>query len=291
MLFRSTEIARLRDNYVPGQVGQNRQYRVAKRFLDRYGLTDFAMTSSRAIDMASIDPETGSKSLRDAVIKFTNDAIFSPNPNDIPMWAQTPWGSVMFQLKSYPLMMCRLSKDVLNEAAKGNGWPLFYALTIGTGLAAGSMAIRDIVQGRGGDDPSKPEHKLKDRRFSKIAENFGIETSLPDTADRILGWYLESLLALGGLGLIGDLLYQTADQLDNGAYGQNRVFSLLFGPSVGVANDTFNVAAGVASAVRGDDSNAKERAAVRSAVSRVPFVGGLRPVREGAVDAIAGEAE
>jgi hypothetical protein len=286
------EIARLRDNYVPGQVQQNRSFRTAKRFLDHFGLTEFALNNTEMLDVSMLSPEGGRAELKAAVLKFANEAIFSPNANDIPIWAQTPWGSLVFQLKSYPLMFGRLSKDVLIEAKNGNGWPLFYMMTVGTGLATGSMAIRDLAQGRGGDDPQNPENKIKERSLTKIAENFGIDASISDKQrDTLLGWYIDSFLALGGLGLIADMLYQTADQLDNGAYGQARVLSLFAGPSVGTAFDAFNVVAGAAATIRDDESNAKERAGVRSLVSRVPVVGGLRPVREGIVNTVAGEAE
>ena len=286
------EIARMRDNYVPGQVAQNRAFRTSKRFLDHFGLTDLAMNSNQMLDISMLDPATGRSDLKAAILKFSNESIFSPNANDIPIWAQTPWGSLMFQLKSFPLMMSRFSKQVLSEAWNGNPWPLLYMATVSTGLAAGSLAIRDIVQGRGGDDPQNPEHKIKERSLSKIAENFGFDPiSMPGQLDTVLGWWVESMLAMGGAGLIGDMLYQTADQLDNGAYGQARVMSLVAGPWIGTGFDAFNVAAGAAATLRDDESNATQRAGVRAAVSRVPVLGGIRPLREEVVNRIAGEAE
>ena len=49
--------------------------------------------------------------------------------------------------------------------------------------------------------------------------------------DRVVQTYWEGLLALGGLGLFGELLYNSASQLDNGAYGSVRQASLVGGPS------------------------------------------------------------
>jgi len=79
--------------------------------------------------------------------------------------------------------------------------------------------------------------------------------------------------------------------LDNGSFGFQRTMGYLFGPTVGTAASAFNVAAGVTSLIRDEDSNAKLRTAVRETALRVPVAGGIRAFREGATDLIAGEAQ
>ena len=94
------------------------------------------------------------------------------------------------------------------------------------------------------------------------------------------------MLQLGGLGLIAELMYNTAAQADNGAWGQVRVLSNIFGPTFGHIPSALNVFAGITDQ---KPSNYKERQAVRELASRVPILGGVRAIREGTVDAIAGE--
>ena len=93
---------------------------------------------------------------------------------------------------------------------------------------------------------------------------------------------------MGGLGLLGDILYNSAEQIDNGAYGRERIYSTLGGPTVGLISDVIKVGAG---ALDGNaSSNAKERVATREVLQRIPILGGRRDVRESLVDSIAGES-
>jgi len=91
------------------------------------------------------------------------------------------------------------------------------------------------------------------------------------------------------------MLYDSVQQLDNGAYGQMRVASAVFGPSVGLFGSAYNVAAGGADALgdaMGNEStNSKERQGIRELASRVPVLGGIKGLREGVVDTLAGESE
>ena len=65
--------------------------------------------------------------------------------------------------------------------------------------------------------------------------------------------------------------------------------SYVFGPSVGVSEAAFDVAAGVGQAVtRDDEKNSKMRQALRTTVSRIPVLGGNKFIREGGAD-LAGE--
>mgnify|MGYP003625594390 FL=1 len=66
--------------------------------------------------------------------------------------------------------------------------------------------------------------------------------------------------------------------------------SYVFGPSVGVTEAAFDVAAGVGEAVAGDDEkNSKMRQGIRTVASRIPVLGGRKDFREGGAD-LAGEA-
>jgi len=285
-----TEARRMLQNQpriVNGVPVANRAHRMARRFLERYGLEHYGRPGAPNLDDINVlrnDPK-----VRAAIIKFANETIFAPNPNDIPLWAQTPWGSVAFQLKSFPLMMGRLAKDVLKEAGRGNVAPLLYMASIGAGLGAAQMAIKDVVQARGGED--ERSFDLRERSLSQIAEAMGYDVRLHGDVDTFLGWYVESFMALGGLGMVAELLYNTASMLDNGSFGFQRTMGYLFGPTVGTAASAFNVAAGVTSLIRDEDSNAKLRTAVRETALRVPVAGGIRAFREGATDLIAGEAQ
>ena len=286
-----TMVEKAQRNYKPGQVEQNRDYRIAKRFLDNYGLGDYAVDpSKRFTDLKAAQDDD---QIRVAIIKFVNDSIFSPNPNDIPVWAQTPFGMLAFQLKSYPLMMGRLSADVLKRAKDGDVAPLLYMLTIGTGAGAASLYARDTAQFRGGEDEKSPE--ARKRSLNKILQEFGYSydagtvnvMGMQMDLDQFLGWYAESFLAMGGLGMLLEYFYNLGQQVDNGNFGYTRALSATLGPSMNIPMNVFNVAAGVIDPDTA--SNAKERTALRDVASRVPILGNIRAVREGAAD-LAGPA-
>jgi hypothetical protein len=227
----------------------------------------------------------GDPVLGEAIIKFADQAIFQPNPNDIPLWAQTPWGSMLFQLKSFPLMMTRLGKHVIDEAMQGNVKPLAYFATLGPAFGMGALAAKDIVQMRGGDDERSPE--LRRRNILKV---LGYDEKVHGNEQDFLGWYVEGMMMMGGLGLVGDVMHSAVTQVDNGAYGKIRIASTVAGPSFGAFMSSVDVLAGAKDmAVGGDNSNAKERSAVRELATRVPVVGGIRAAREGIVDTLAGE--
>lgn len=269
---------------------QNVQYRTAHRYLTRYGMQEFLPNGSQgkvALDSEHLSDAT----VRTGIIKFADDTIFQPNPNDSPMFMNNPWGALAFQLKSFPLMMTRLSGYVIDEMKQGNFKPAMYFVTAGPGMGAVALGAKDIVQQRGGEDEESPA--LRTRNIGKFAEYLGHDPKTYGDADDFLGWYFEGLIQMGGLGLLADLLHSTVAQIDNGAYGQTRVASAVLGPSFGlVFNDGFNVMAGVQDAALGDDnSNAKERTGARSVAGRIPVLGGIRSVREGIVDSIAGEAK
>ena len=106
------------------------------------------------------------------------------------------------------------------------------------------------------------------------------------------GWYMEGMLQMGGVGLLGDIFHSAVTQADNGSYGQVRFLQTLGGPSVGLVTSGLSVLGGTQDAVFGTtDSNAKERTALREIATRIPVVGGVRRAREGIVNTIAGEAD
>ena len=261
-------------------------YRKARNFLKRYGLESYAEEGSPTIpslNRLKNAPRNEQDAVRFAIHRFTNEAIFTPNPNDIPLWAQTPWGLLVFQLKSFPLMMSRLSKEVLTSDA-GKMVAITSLLTAVPGAGAAAIAAKDTIQMRGGEEGD--EAKLRERKFSKIASEFGWDVEVHGKADTFLGWYLEGMLAGAGLGLLGDMLWTLGK---DGPYNQNRALSFLLGPGVGVAGDGMTMIAGAKHALIDDGTNSQERAALRAAAGRIPIVGGNRAVREAAAN-LAGPA-
>lgn len=284
---------------------QSPAFAVAYRNLKTYGLDDLLARN------ISIDSPTAMQEipeLREALIKFANKTVFSPNADDLPIKAHTPLGQVLYQLKSFPIMMMRMVGDIVKGAGFGPGGvaknerdlaPLMAFLVAAPTAGWAANTVKDVVQGRGGEDGG--EHKMRQRLLTDqavigdIAQAAGMDPEDPGILNAILGQYLEGLFMIGGFGLIGDMIHDSAEQLDNGAYGVTRVASKVFGPSVGDFVGAFNVAAGASSAAgdalgTGDGTNSKERQAIREIVGRIPIIGGVQSVRESAIDAIAGES-
>ena len=280
--FRTMQM-KARDTFKEGvpYAQQSAQYKTAHRFLKNYGLSEFLPGAKRAGEM--IDPSIMEEDgLRMAIIKFADDAIFQPNPNDIPLWAQTPIGALVFQLKSFPLMMTRLSGHVLSEANKGNLKPLAYLASVGPLFGAATLTAKDIIQQRGGED-----ERSADLRKRNLLKALGYEEKVHGNENDFMGWYVESMMVMGGLGILGDVIHSAIMQTDNGAYGQQRMWSTVLGPSFGLGTAGMVGMAGIFD--EGDNSNAKERAAMREVATRIPVLGGNRRFREGVVDATMGE--
>jgi len=194
--------------------------------------------------------------------------------------------------------MMKLQGYILDEFKQGNIAPLSYMLTAGVGAGMVAVGVKDYVQIRGGEDERSAEARKRSLTESRagLAEVLGVDEG--DALDGALGWYLDGLLAVGGLGLIGEMLYNSSAQLDNGKYGFVRTMSGIFGPQVGTAELAFNVAAGageaVSNVVNDEDSNSKIRTALRDVYGRIPVAGRIYggPVgREAFVDAVGGEAK
>jgi len=270
----------------------------SKRFLERYGMLDYGQPSGPRLD--DIRKHTQDDNVRYAIMRFTNEAIFTPDPNDVPMWAQTPWGSTIFQLKSFPIMMGRMAKDVTLEAKKGNIAPLMLMLTAGSGFGMGANAGKDLILARGEDETRTLRDRTLDKTpVGKIFEMAGVnledsksmntpnELLMGATPNEFLGWWVEGLMAMGGLGLIAEFFFNATEQVDQGAYGKVRMFSTLGGPSVGILSDAIDVSAGALEGLEGGEG----RQAVRRVIGRTPVLGGIKDVRESIVDYVAGEAK
>lgn len=275
------------------------RYRTAYRFMKRYGMEKYIEPGAPSLEGVDINsPEAAP--IRASLHKFRGETIFAVNPSDIPLWAQTPWGSLVFQLKAYPLLFSKMIGDVMHEAFgkstvhgkemwNANFGPLLAMMTLGTGFGMASMGVRDLIQGRGGDDKNK-EHAFRDRSLTAMAAQFGYDPKIHGPMDKAVGWYLEGLMAMGGLGLIGDIIYNTAAQADNGAFGTLRTISALGGPVAGLGIDGYTTLfqggrAFVEDATgNGDSSNYQERDALRTAASRIPILGGFHTFRQAAAD-------
>ena len=284
-----------------------KQGRMAKRQLEAYGLKKLHQNESMNLDMimatsGDAEPHPDYYEISTAIHKFANQTIFTPNANDQPLWAQTPTGQIIMQLKSFPLMMTRMGRAAV-QASRANAdgdrnlKPLLYYAGVGPAFGAGVVATKDVVQGRGGED--NQSFDTRDRSLSgKDHPVFGIAKGSVDEGsmmDLAAGWYVDGLMTFGGLGLIGQLWYDSAAQADNGAYGKWRTAEMLAGPSLGLFSDVFDVGAGLmeygTDLIGGDSTNAKERMMWRELMGRIPILGQMPFLREGGVDYVAGASE
>ena len=301
------------NNYDPSRsLGQqSMKWKRAYRFLKMYGLEDFSPTGQRPdVSFGSDEALAQLPEYAEAIIRFSNDAIFTPNPNDIPAWAQTPVGGLIAQLKTFPLMISRMGKELVwndlrlyahdspvipykaknIDAVRGTGDPkrALYYMSLGPLAGMGALASKDIIQGRGGED--RRSHALRERSLSKLGFSGPWENS-PDI-DAALGWYAEGLLLMGGLGILGDLMSTAVQQADNGVFGRSRMIGTLAGPTYGLFMSGMEGLQGASDYVTaGDNGNAKERAGVKALAHRIPIFGQVGSVRETIVDEIAGEKE
>lgn len=279
-------------------------YRKAMYWLRTLGLNDPEFINGRAltsyadmIEACKADPslESMNEKVARAVVKFVNQSAFAPNRADTPAWAQSGFRRLVFQFKSYPLMLGRLTKWALDSARLKNGAnikPLVLLATLGVGMGAGGQALRDVISGRNidyeDDDQSFADmHSVKQRLASEICRQLGWESwadNLEGTqADSIIGWYASGLMGLGALGVIGDFAFNLTESTQDGAYGELNVAKQLFGPSFGTVMDAYHVAkTGYNMTAEGlgikseRPSNKDERRAFSVLESRIPVVGGFR---------------
>jgi len=242
-----------------------------------------------SIDDFKDDPEVAS-----AVHRFIQETNFAPAPNELPLSQKTALGAILWQFKSFPLMYGRLMGETIKGASKwmkgegGSIAPLLYLLSASPAFGGGTIALKDVLLSRGGDDNSS--HALRERSLSKMFETLGIDVDMGEFAngniDTALGWYLQGMMQAGGLGLIGDLLLSLPAWADNGAYGAQRMMGAVFGPSMGLVVDATNVLQGV---MDREDSNAAERTAMNAIAGQIPYAASYRPFRNAMKD-LAGES-
>lgn len=275
------------------------RYQAAVRYLRHHGLAHLTEQGAARIDANpnfADDP-----AIRRAVQQFCDDTIFAPNQSDVPLWGQTPWGHLVMQFKTFPLMFGRFVKHhIVGEAKKQNYRPMMMALTALPAFGALSVATRDVVQGRADNDEDKyKEHAVANRSLAKLMEGFGVPAEIAGEAAQdndFAGWYLDALIKAGGLGLMGDLAFNVLDQSDNGAYGTQRMVSLIGGPSAGAAISAWNVANGGLTAGRelvfGESSESgndpEQRTAIRELAAIVPILGGVGTFKDAVTDAVVG---
>ena len=276
---------------------QSADFRRAKRFLSRVGLGHFAERGSESLDNMKL---LENDQVREAIHRMTNEAVFAPNGNDIPLIWQSPLGSVLFQFKSFPLMMGRLArraiwdevgKPMLTKGEPVNLAPAAMLLTLAPIFGEQVLSVREAATAKGGEEGG--EYKRRERSANKFLETFGADEDDPvfESAemDALAGRYVEGFMYAGGFGLLADLFHQSAEQIDNGAYGNNRIASTFLGPTYGSVFGTLvNIGAGAVD--KNDDSNSKERQAWREVIGRIPLIGQNRQIKEDAVDYLAGEA-
>ena len=310
---------------------QSRKYKVARRFLRVYGLEEYLPSGPKAhisldglesgLIAATTDaslPDGGAhhKLFAEAMIKFSKEATFVPNANDVPHWAQTPTMALVAQLKTFPLMMGRLVNEVLvndtklfghdmgwwklkdPDRVRGVGNPARVGLLFTLGPAGGLAAntAKDFIQFRGGEDNRSAEtraHRISETMAGRGAEAFmsafGYNPKYHGTdVDKYIGHYLMGFALLGGFGLFGDMIHSSVESADDGAYGTLRMLGALGGPSVGLLGSAWNTGAGLLDlGIEGTEGPpGKRRQALREVASRVPFVGQNRFTRENMVDAV-----
>ena len=142
-------------------------------------------------------------------------------------------------------------------------------------------------QGRGGEENrefASRDRKLTDSYSSaegmvnRVSDDLGID------ADRYLGMYHDGLMMSGGLGFVGEMLVDIANQTDNGYYGMWRTATAIGGPSVSLGGRAVRVLGGVQDAAFDamgfESTNYKERDAFDASFGLVPFVGQMPAVKE-----------
>ena len=272
---------------------QSPAFKKAFRYLAHFGL-DFRKDTFDLKDA----------SVGNAVNQFVKETIFAPTPNELPSWANNgPWFKTVAQLKSFPMMYERLVTNMASTTYSGmreamaKGDIVTAASYLGPAgvfilaplFGIGANSAKDVVMGRGGEDNDE-FGKVAAKRLS---EDFIFKGLLADQEafDAFMGHYIAGMFTAGGLGLLGQMIYDSSAQMDNDAYGRERMASLMMGPSFSVVfGDVPKVASGLL-AIPDPEGKSRRRTAVRTVTSRIPIAGQIRPFRETVVDTVAGEVE
>jgi hypothetical protein len=156
-------------HYIPrllGRVKANAKDGIALRELERLGISADAARSGKLT----------AEQTAAAANRFVNLTQFRSAAQDLPLFASTPEGRLMFQFKSFVFGFTRFASDsILSEARAGNFRPLTRYLIAG-GLTG--EAVRDVVDSvRANPRPENPMIR-----------------------------YLENLSTVGGVGIFTDIL-------------------------------------------------------------------------------------
>jgi hypothetical protein len=293
------------------------QYRKSMRYLRQLGL-GFLAENDKLDSFADAVAGSGGAvtesnlKVSEAIHKFVNESVFQPNRNDMPLWTQDPITSIFWQFKSFPTMMGRLVKRNFKEAVAyekggivdklkgkdvgkyaGDPAGLMYLLTLGAAAGGTAVAIKETIRGTNSEAEDGNWNSPRQYKLSKMGQEIGFKDFNIDDegADAILGSYANGLLSLGALGFLGEMMFQSAKAVDNGSYGRERIMGQIAGPAFGLFNDTIQVVDGARNALKDEESNAKERTAVRKVLKRVPFVTLANPEVESLVNDIAGDSQ
>lgn len=143
---------------------------------------------------------------------------FPASKLDVPLWASSPWGRIVFQFKRYAFNQGRLLKNELwdetvrffhtgGKEGSLRAWGPFLTLFPAAGWLVG--AIRDWVAGR--ENPAQKLQRLSER----IEEEGALRAFLEEM--------VYAYMWVGGLGILSDIIQQLR-------YGEEKLLSSLLGP-------------------------------------------------------------
>ena len=178
-----------------------------------------------ALKRGSLTEEELAKVARYNVIRTQ----FPASQLDVPLWASSPWGRVVFQFKRYAFNQGRLlQRELFDEAVRFfrtggkdgslRAWGPFLTLFPSAGWLVG--LIRDSISGK----------ELPGARVERLGE----AVSDRDVRALVLE-YLDAYTWVGGLGIASD----TAKQL---SWDERTAIVTLLGPSAGVAESVLGIA-------------------------------------------------
>ena len=163
-------------------------------------------------------------------------AQFHVDPKDIPGWADSPLGKIVFQFSQYPYKQTSfLYNHVLREATKGNVAPLLRFLAVAPAIGYGSSEVRRKISGQ----PANPDETLLQK-------------------------YGRGLNAVGGFGLVGGLAQDVKYNLEH-PNTLNTLAGMVGGPT---GSTIAEFATGVDRAMKGQPKSLE-----KSAVRRIPLAG------------------
>jgi hypothetical protein len=165
------------------------------------------------IELAEGQTELTADNVLMAAKKMSSATQFTARPEDMPIWASTPAGKVLFQFKNFGYNQARFAyRSVIGEAKKGHYGRAMRNLIILATLyplaGEGVLAVRNFLLGR-------------------------------ERSDEGLKRYLNDIVAVGSLGLIGDIFEAISDAW--------RLPGLLGGPT---ADDVIKGLRGIGAAVK-----------------------------------------